>query len=326
MNPEIIEQYKKLNWSDLLRKELGDAGRLDEAKDTLDRIKVFLDRLVDSPVTETLSPQALSEIGNKISSFTSFTQTILTYSDVAQKPQVIQQIKNYEYEILTSLGKYSAYLDSIGLRDNSEEQSRIERLRTQERELEQTLDTVKSLAERAKKVAQGEEAKSFGNAFDTQANLHKDNANVNFWLMIGSSVLTVLTAILLLKGEQREFNLEQDLSSWQNFLKFVSEQNILLYIIVFSLLSFLISHFSRNFSSEKNLENVYRQKQKALDSHQQIIKSVQGTESDNDLETQNALLAYMAKAIFETKETGYLKGVHHNTSPSGPILDMTKKN
>lgn len=324
MSPEIFEQYKKLNWSSLLRKELGEAGRLDEAKDTLDRIKVFLDRLVDSPVIETLSPQALSEIETKIRSFTVFTATVLAYSDVAQKAQVVQQIKNYEFEIITTLGKYSSYLDGIGLRDNSEDQARIERLRSQEKEIEQTLDTVKSLAERAKKVAQGEEAKKFGNDFEDQAEKHMASANRNFYLMLGSAVITTIIAVMLLASEQRRFDIMSDLSNWGAFLKFISEQNILLYIIVFSLLSFLISHFSRNFSSEKNLENVYRQKQRALDSHQQILRSVQATDSQNDLETQNALLAYMAKAIFETKETGYLKGVHHNTNPTGPILDMTK--
>lgn len=325
MKDEILEQYKALNWNSLLRKELGDAGRLDNAKDTLDRIRTFLDRFINSELVNTLPEPAIREIENNIKNFIDFANnTILTFSDTSQKPEVIKQIEQKEFNIISALGKYSTYLDAIGLRDNKEEELRLKKLKDQEKEINEILNTVKEISERAKTIAQGEEAKKFGNDFEEQAGKHEKNATKSFYAMFGSVVVTVITALVMFIGNTTRFDLVTGLSTWQSILKFVSEQNIFLYIIIFSLLSFLISHFSRNYSSEKNLENVYLQKQRALDSHKQILDSVQGTDSQNDLETQNALLAYMAKAIFETKETGYLKGVKHNTNPSGPVLDMTK--
>lgn len=325
MNNEITEKYKKINWSDLLRKELGDAGRLDEAEESLKRIKAFFDRFIDNDLVLTLPDPAIREMENNIKNFVDFTNsTIMSYSDIGKKKEIIQQIKDKEFNIISHLSKYSTYLDAIGLRDNREEKLRLDNLRKQEKEVKELLETSRSLSERAKQVAQGEESKSFGDDFEKQADKHKDSSRINFSLMSLSVALTIGLAFSMFLGKEGRFDISQDLSTWQSFLAFVSDQNIFLYIIIFSLLSFLISHFSRNYSSEKNLENIYRQKQRALNAHQQILNSVQGTESQNDLETQNALIAYMAKAIFEAKETGYLKGVKHNTNPSGPVLDMTK--
>lgn len=325
MNQNTVDSYKKLNWNSLLRKDLGDTGNLEEAKVLFDRIKTFFDRLVDNPVTDSLSPQAQNEIDQRLLNFLTFVNgTVLMYSDVAQKTQIIEQVRNYEFEIITTLSKYTSYLDSIGITEDKDLDEKVQQLREKELKINETIESIERLSEQAKKVAQREETKLFGSSFNEQATAHGKAAFINSIFMYLASAATIILAYSLLSSKSYEFSLEKELSSWGSFLKFLDEQNVILYIIVFSILSFLISHFSRNYSSEKNLENIYRQKQKALDSHDQILKSIQSTQSDNDLMTQNAILAYVAKAIFETKETGYLKGVHHNTNPSGPIFDIKK--
>jgi|LakMenE01Jun11ns_1017448.scaffolds.fasta_scaffold9909337_2 hypothetical protein len=326
MNPEIIQQYKTLNWNSLLRKELGDAGRLDEAKISFDRIKEFLDIFVNTEIVTTLSQQAIYEIQGTINDFIVFTQnTILLFSDTSQKEHIIEVIRDKEFTILSNLAKYKIYLNENISEDKEDYTKKLEELKKREEEIKERFNIAEDLLEKSQKQTQTSESAKYGTAFGKQAEKHKEGAQRNFWLMIISCIITVTLAIFLLIGNQKNFNLIENLSNWEKFLRFIVDQNLLLYIIIFSLLSFLISHFSRNYSSEKNLENIYLQKQMALNSHEQILKSVHSTGTENDLETQNALLTYMSKAIFETKETGYLKGVQHNTNPTGPILDMTRK-
>ena len=169
------------------------------------------------------------------------------------------------------------------------------------------------------------ESVKYGKHFGYQAIHHSRNANSNFWKMLICIGIAFILAVLLFVGQSQDFSLQEGLSSWQNFLKFISEQNILLVLAIFSLLGLVIAHFSRNYSAEKNLENIYIQKQKAIDSHSQLLGSIQDTKSQNTLETQNALISYMARSMFEVRNTGYLK--KSNDSSNGmfnPGISFTK--
>jgi hypothetical protein len=55
------------------------------------------------------------------------------------------------------------------------------------------------------------------------------------------------------------------------------------------------------------LYNLNTQRQNALNSHKKILDSVQATDSENEKEIRNAILLELTKAIFENKDTGYIK-------------------
>lgn len=114
MDTNLINQYRNLNWDQLLRRQLGEAGSLEASKPWLDRLKGFLDKLTHEKVQEALPPNASIEIEGQLRAFLSFVEhQIRPYSDVAQRDQKIDEIKNTIGNILTSLEKYSVYFDVL---------------------------------------------------------------------------------------------------------------------------------------------------------------------------------------------------------------------
>ena len=48
----ILDRYNNLDWGNLLRGDLGDAGKLDEVKPNLDRIKNVFEKILHYPIFE----------------------------------------------------------------------------------------------------------------------------------------------------------------------------------------------------------------------------------------------------------------------------------
>jgi hypothetical protein len=138
--------------------------------------------------------------------------------------------------------------------------------------------------------------------------------------MIASVLITLFLAFIFI------WNITFPEYKWiGNLLKsLLIEQSLLLKVVVVSAWWFLISHFSRNYSAEQNLHYQNLQRQNALDSHEQILKSIQWTQSENELETQNILLTKMANAIFEQQETWYLNWSWNHINPTTQVLEVSK--
>ncbi len=113
MERETIQKYREINWDKILRKDLGLRGQLVDAKLVLDRIKSIFDRIIENPITETLSSQANNEIKIQLVNFINFLNTnISNFSDVSQRERKIEEIKNIEWQIINSLGKVLTYYPS----------------------------------------------------------------------------------------------------------------------------------------------------------------------------------------------------------------------
>lgn len=95
-------------------RKLGEAGSLDNAKPALDRAKSFLDKLLDSRVLAVLPPNAVSEVEIYTQSFLGFLQNqVLGYSDVSQRDNLVNTIKNEVGSLLNIVGKYTVYFDVL---------------------------------------------------------------------------------------------------------------------------------------------------------------------------------------------------------------------
>ncbi len=104
----------------------------------------------------------------------------------------------------------------------------------------------------------------------------------------------------------------------------INSQNILIKFVVISLGVFLIAHFAKVYAAEKHLYNINIQKQNALESHNQILNSVIATESENEKEIRNVILLELTKAMFDAKDTGYLKGHSQNSIPNNSIVEISR--
>lgn len=139
--------------------------------------------------------------------------------------------------------------------------------------------------------------------------------------MIGAIVLTFGISIFYLRDIS--FVTVEGANFWSNLFNTINTQNIIIKFVVLSLGGYLISHFSKVYSAEKHLYNLNIQRQNALNSHKQILDSIVSTESENDKEIRNAILLELTRAIFENKDTGYLKGSHNPTS-TNQIIEISK--
>ncbi len=115
INPSLIGTYRNIDWTLLLRSDLGGTGQLTEAKPTFDRIKSIFDQIIENPVTASLAKEGRKEIETELRGFLNFVQTrVSSYSNVGERSVVIDEIKSIEWKILSSLGKILPYYPAIG--------------------------------------------------------------------------------------------------------------------------------------------------------------------------------------------------------------------
>ena len=106
-------------------------------------------------------------------------------------------------------------------------------------------------------------------------------------------------------------------------LNTINSQNIIIKFIILSLWWYLISYFLNTNLTEKHLYNLNIQRQNALNSHKQILDSIIATQSENEKEIRNAILLELTRAIFDTKETWYLKS-WWQWQATNQIIEITK--
>jgi len=319
IQPDTIEKYKNIDWDLLLRNDLGKAGNLEQIKPNLDRIKKVLDDLLERPVLTEL-PNAEQQVQSVLNNFIVLCETKITngYTDVTQQAEKIKEVRNFEQDMIQKLAPTINY---IHFADPSN--------KAQLDELSNTLDTAKKLIEKTKReaeenkeIAKGQEVTKYGRAFGEMADENATAARNNFWLMLGSMIATVILAFAFLQGEITPPNGEESwiVTIWNTLV----EQNILLKLFIISSGGYLVAHFSRNFSAEKHLYYTNKHRQNALESHDRILNAVSGTEkTENDIETQNAILIQVTRTMFEMQDTGYLKN-QSNPVPSTQIIENIK--
>lgn len=318
----LIEKYKWFNWNLLLRKDMWEFS-LEEASPIFARIKKFFDSIISNPELENLAQGILNEIDTQIRSFFElYDRHIVTYQNTSDKQQIIELIKNKEFEIINVLWKYTAYLRELDPKKDKEYKSYTEDAKKKILEIDQNLSQISKLSERAKQVAQKEEIALFWTFFWVTADKNKKSANLSFWIMIVLVFFTWVIAWLFLGNIS--FLQDSKISFLNNVLKTITSQGIFEKIVIISLLGYIVSHFSRRYSAERHLYVLNIHRQNALNSHKQIIDSVQSTSSESDLETKNAILLQITKAIFENQETWYLKDSWSSPIISNQILEASK--
>ncbi|MHB1163122.1 MAG: hypothetical protein ACYCZZ_01140 [Minisyncoccota bacterium] len=323
MNEDLknkIEEYKKLNWSKLLRKDLGEYS-LEEAKPSLDRLKKILDEIIGYSGLASLPQDYQNRLGNQIQSLISFANEIVSnFQNTIERPTWIQRIKNQEQQVWNDLIVVYEYLRVVDPAQNSQLEIYLDSAKEKISELDEKLKTTGELLTGAQKEATQAEVFKYGSYFSTEATQNNKVAMRNRYYMFGSIVGTLFLGVLFLTAPNTA---PSQVNNLTDFIAYIVRQNLLLDILVVSLGGYLVGHFSRTYYAEKNLYTLNKQRQNALDSHRQILKSVQATNSENDKEISNAILLELTKAIFEGQDTGYLKNSSDGSGPT-QIVDVSR--
>lgn len=334
INQETIEKYKSLDWQKLLRKDLGVAGELDSIEQNLQRIKTIIDRIFSYQLTLEQIPNYERTFENVLNNLIQElnSQIIDNYSDVNQKESKLTFIRQKEESIVTQLNTVLTYLQFADPANDVRQKD----LEKKSKLLEDNLKTVDELTKKVKKsvdtsgaIAEGQEVRLYGKEFERMAEgeFIEENFNLFKWTlfkfkkysfsgnkqkafknsvgMFSSLIFTAVMACIFVFGKQ--LSIEGDGTFLQRIWNTILEQNVLLKLVIISAGGYLVAHFSRNYSAEMNMYYVNKHRQLTLNSHQRILDSVRGTESNNDVETKNAILLQVTRTMFDVQETGYLK-------------------
>lgn len=321
IDPKIIEEYNKINWQKLLRKDLGEYS-LEESKINLDNIKTIFDDILGYPNIDSLSPSFTNQLRSQLISFNQFqNQIISTFKDTGQKQTWINNIKNKDYEVFNSLAPIYNYIQTFDPSKDGKLKELVKSTEAKINEVNKELAKAEGLLKKAQENATESEVNEYGNFFGLEAKQNKINWNLNLGLMIFSIILTITLAILFL---QEVTFVKTDWEwFWTNLLDTINTQNILIKFVALSLGWYLITHFSKVYSAEKHLYNVNSQRQNALNSHKQILNSVISTDSDNEKEIRNAILLELTRSMFDKWDTGYLKWWQQQ-NPTNQIIEISK--
>lgn len=321
INLDTKNQYDKIDWLKLLRKDLGEYS-LEKAKPQFDRIKSIFDDILNYPNIDNLSASFTNQAQSQLQSFVQFSNQIITdFKDTSQRQTWLDNVKNKEYEVFQNLSPIYNYIQAFDPSKDKKLKELVINSEERIKKLNEDLTKTEKLLSNAQKKATESEILEYGNFFGTEAGVNKKNAKINFWIMIGSIFLTVVLAIIFL--QKVDFVTTEGASFWDNLLNTINTQNILIKFIILSLGGYLISHFSNVHSAEKHLYNLNIQRQNALNSHKQILDSIVSTESANEKEIRNAILLELTRAIFENKDTGYLKS-SQNPASTSKIVEISK--
>lgn len=317
IDPDIRQQYNNIDWHKLLRTDLGEYS-LEEAKPQFDKIKRLFDYILNYPNIENLSTSFTNSVQTSLEQFLQFTNRVMQeFRDTGHKESWLSQIREEEFSIFQTLFPAYSYLHAFDPAKDKELDGIVRTAKERSEEINTTLSKAEQILSTAQQHAIKSEVLKYGDFFGTEANKNKKNAKINFWVMIGCIVATVVLGFFF----SRNINpiTTEGAGFWANLLA-TNAQNIIFRFILLSIMGYVISHFSKVYSAEKHLYNVNIQRQNALNSHQQILDSVITTENEKDI--RNAVLLELTKAIFESKDTGYIKKNEKNSINIFPNLKV----
>lgn len=318
---KFINEYKALNWNSLLRKDLGEYN-IEESKPNWERIKIILDRILFDPELDNLSVTFQNTIQNELSGFLNFTREVVrNFQNTKEREHWMERIKQKEFDIQKNLGIFYNFLASIDPSGKGQLSEYTKEIEESIKRLKEKTEVIDSLLTGAQLKATQAESTGFGRDFGDESDKNKIRA---YWARGGIAFGVLGTATLAFLSLQDPFVIAEEGAWLDKLLNLIYEQNLLIKVIILSLGGYVIAHFSKVYDAEKHLENVNKQRHNALQSHKQILNSVASTASENDKEISNAILLELTRAIFESKETGYLKSAGNPASPANQIVEISK--
>lgn len=113
MRKDLVAAYKEIEWESLLRTDLGVAGSLQGAAPVFKRIKILLDNVVSASRNGNLPETVSQEVDGVMAKFLTFINTsILGFTDVSMRGQLLNDINKTETEIIGGLYPFLAYISA----------------------------------------------------------------------------------------------------------------------------------------------------------------------------------------------------------------------
>jgi hypothetical protein len=91
--------YENIDWQLLERRQLGAAGDLTRVSDTLQRIRLSFDFLIENLAKKNVRPQLERNLTLYLQRFQGLVGEIHSYTDVARRNEISEKIRKFEYDV-----------------------------------------------------------------------------------------------------------------------------------------------------------------------------------------------------------------------------------
>nr|WP_320020907.1 hypothetical protein [uncultured Draconibacterium sp.] len=321
-----------------------DTHIVQKLKTELQEMKVIVDMLLNIKDKTELPARIRTKIRSFNTSIVQFVREVEedlsgTFNDIkTQKQHLAKQITKYYNQCFNSnQNNYLYLLETLAIANsfvkpelqNSKEIERLQKdYEAKLGELSATLITIKEsklqlnknkqqsetiLKELQKKVSE-QTVSDYAVVFGTQAGEHKTLADK--WLKTGIWISAIFIALIIICALTNFLPTER-IGESGNILGY-NISNIITKALIIALIIFVISFSFKQYSVNRHLQALNTQRQKALNSYKLFMASI----SKDDINSRNALMIQVAKAIYEPQSTGFLseKGQQVNSG----LVEITK--
>ncbi len=312
----LIENYKKTNWSALLREDLG-KHNLKEIKPYLDFAKNFIDPLVENP--DKLSGNLQNHLIQLLGQFIQWRETIKAHADTRQNQEVVNNISGFKDWILDNFSNLRIALDiqdryssdQVVTKPEVDIKQYISARETIEQELKKIKQTQSQLSEQMVKS----EAKFYGDFFNKEANKNKKLSKIFGGVFLLFSIASCWLAYKFLTFDQN--------ITANNFIELLIKGDVINKVFIFSVILIVISLIKKEYLALRHQFALNTHRQNALNSHKEILNSILRTENESDKEISNAVLLELTRSMFSPQDTGLVKD-QKNTASDSKIVEISK--
>lgn len=312
-------------------------------KTELQEMKVVVDMLLNIKDKTELPAKVKTKITNFNSSIVGFVTEIErelngTSNDITnRKEQLATQITKYYNQCFNSnQNNYLYLLETLAIANsfvkpelkNSNELKKLQKdyesklgelsdslitIKESELQLKKNKQQSETILDELKKKTSEQTVSDYAVVFGEQSDKHRDIAKQ--WLTVGiciSSIFIILIVVSALTNFLPTEHIIQDKVTGYNI------SNIITKALIIALIIFVISFSFKQYSVNRHLQALNTQRQKALNSYKLFMASI----SKDDINSRNALMIQVAKAIYEPQSTGFLneKGQQVNSG----LVEITK--
>lgn len=330
---QAVSQFQSYSIPNLVRQELG-VKSFQEIGDVLTEIKRMIDEMINIADQNELIPRELSNlIINHIEKFNSHAVDIITYNmdgdtSFQQRSRIIESVKKWHKSLFSGtddnrrLNNFLQIYNSLkiySLFTLEKDKSEIETLKNDAIELKRKSEEILLLLQ---SKASGESVQDYAIIFKNQSEVHSNFCirlrpfnikigNAELWLSL-SVIMVVLFLLFILKiNTIFPISIEK--------IPSVVTIELITRLLIISFSIYLITFSFKQYSIQKHLQTINRHRQNTLNSFKLFIESLDA----NDISTRNALMVEVARAIYDSGQSGYIST--KDSSDSSPsIIEMTR--
>ncbi|MXV17730.1 hypothetical protein [Hufsiella ginkgonis] len=335
-NSNLFKEFIENDIATLTRSDLG-VRSFQEIQPVLTRIRNMLEEMISiADTNEKVPEEQISAIMSYVQDYATYATGIRNYNmeldarnGFEGHQKLIDSVKSWFTGIFkgnindgNSYRSY-AFLDNY----NSLKLLNLEALQNAKAEIDkltekatEAFSTVESLIETLRQQASSEAVQDYAAIFEKQAERYSHFKFKKPWhLKIGKAQMWLITAVFLICGFVGFiFNINSAFPIDFSHGNQIAVVEMITRVLIVSFAIYLISFAIKQYNIQNHLYTLNKHRQNTLNSYKLFIVSL----DSSDATTKNALLMEVAKAIYESGQSGYIQGKDGEMNPS--IIEMTR--